>query len=70
MDIFGSVSAESGLIQRGNDSMEKEFEELRRSRPKQPLGGDFTFSDSFYFTRQGIESIVEDEVNRLPYIVP
>ena len=50
--------------------MEKEFEELRRSRPKQPLGGDFTFSDSFYFTRQGIESIVEDEVNRLPYIVP
>ena len=66
--MFCFVFAESGLIQRGNDSMEKEFEELRRSRPKQPLGGDFTFSDSFYFTRQGIESIVEDEVNRLPYI--
>ncbi|KAG7278279.1 hypothetical protein CRUP_036356 [Coryphaenoides rupestris] len=58
------ASTSSGLIQRGNGSMEKEFEELRRSRPKQPLGGDFTLSDSFYFTRQGIESIVEDEVTQ------
>lgn len=43
--------------------MEKELEELRRSRPKPPVGGDFTLSDCFYFTRQGIESIVDDEVH-------
>ena len=53
----------SGLIQREDGSMEEEFEELRRSRPKPPVGGDFTLSDSFYFSRRGIESIVEDEVD-------
>lgn len=53
----------SGLIQRENGSMEKELGELRRSRPKPPVGGDFTLSDCFYFTRKGIESIVEDEVH-------
>ena len=42
--------------------MEKELEDLRRSRPKPQDGGDFTLSDCFYFTRRGIESIVEDEV--------
>lgn len=42
--------------------MEKELEELRRSRPKPQDGGDFTLSDCFYFSRRGIESIVEDEV--------
>lgn len=51
-----------GLIQREDGSMEKELEELRRSRPKPPVGGDFTLSDCFYFTRRGIESIVDDEV--------
>lgn len=54
-----------GLIQREDGSMEEELEELRRSRPKPPVGGDFTLSDSFYFTRRGIESIVEDEVQFL-----
>lgn len=58
--VFACVS---GLIQRENGSMEKELEELRRSRPKPPVGGDFTLSDCFYFTRQGIESIVDDEVH-------
>lgn len=52
-----------GLIQREDGSMEKELEELRRSRPKPPVGGDFTLSDCFYFTRRGIENIVEDEVH-------
>ena len=52
----------SGLIQRDDGSMEKELEELRRSRPKPPDGGNFTLSDCFYFSRRGIESIVEDEV--------
>lgn len=55
-----------GLIQREDGSMEKELEELRRSRPKPPVGGDFTLSDSFYFTRRGIESIVDDEVHFMP----
>lgn len=56
-----SVSVAS-LIEREDGSMEKEFEELRRSRPKPPVGGDFTLSDCFYFSRKGIESIVDDEV--------
>lgn len=55
-----------GLIQREDGSMEKELEELRRSRPKPPVGGDFTLSDSFFFTRRGIESIVDDEVHFFP----
>ncbi|KAM4616414.1 glycerol-3-phosphate acyltransferase 3-like [Polymixia lowei] len=58
------ASTSNGLIQRGNGSMEKELEELRRSRPKPPVGGDFTLSDCFYFSRRGIESIVEDEVTQ------
>lgn len=57
-------SLSNGLIQRENGSMEKELEELRRSRPKPPVGGDFTLSDCFYFTRRGIESIVDDEVTQ------
>ncbi|XP_041644002.1 glycerol-3-phosphate acyltransferase 3-like [Cheilinus undulatus] len=52
------------LIQREDGSMEKELEELRRSRPKPSVGGDFTLSDCFYFSRKGIESIVEDEVTQ------
>ncbi|KAL7392607.1 hypothetical protein ABVT39_027100 [Epinephelus coioides] len=59
-----TASASNGLIQREDGSMEKELEELRRSRPKPPVGGDFTLSDSFYFTRKGIESIVDDEVTQ------
>ncbi|XP_057686891.1 glycerol-3-phosphate acyltransferase 3-like isoform X3 [Corythoichthys intestinalis] len=58
------ASSSSALIQREDGSMEKELEELRRSRPKPPVGGDFTLSDCFYFTRRGIESIVEDEVTQ------
>ena len=53
-----------GLIQREDGSMEKELEELRRSRKPKPLvGGDFSLSDCFYFSRRGIESIIEDEVH-------
>ncbi|CAG08584.1 unnamed protein product, partial [Tetraodon nigroviridis] len=57
-------SSSNVLIQRENGSMEKELEELRRSRPKPQDGGDFTLSDCFYFTRKGVESIVEDEVTQ------
>uniref|UniRef100_A0A7N6F760 Phospholipid/glycerol acyltransferase domain-containing protein n=1 Tax=Anabas testudineus TaxID=64144 RepID=A0A7N6F760_ANATE len=54
--VFTRVSCvcASGLIQREDGSMEKELGELRRSRP----------NDCFYFTRKGIESIVEDEVTQ------
>ncbi|XP_074527498.1 glycerol-3-phosphate acyltransferase 3-like [Halichoeres trimaculatus] len=58
------TSSSNGLIQREDGSMEKELEELRRSRPKPSVGGDFTLSDCFYFSRRGIESIVEDEVTQ------
>ncbi|CAN9513006.1 unnamed protein product [Ophioblennius macclurei] len=54
----------NGLIQREDGSMEEELEELRRSRPKPPDGGDFTLSDCFYFSRRGLESIIEDEVTQ------
>lgn len=58
------AASSNGLIQREDGSMEKELGELRRSRPKPPVGGDFTLSDCFYFSRRGIESIVEDEVTQ------
>ncbi|XP_030647232.1 glycerol-3-phosphate acyltransferase 3-like [Chanos chanos] len=58
------VSSSNGLIQRLDGSMEEQIWELRGSRPKPPVGGDFTLSDVFYFSRKGIESIVEDEVTQ------
>uniref|UniRef100_A0A8C7K7I4 1-acylglycerol-3-phosphate O-acyltransferase 9, like n=1 Tax=Oncorhynchus kisutch TaxID=8019 RepID=A0A8C7K7I4_ONCKI len=61
-DIF--VCGFPGLIQRDDGSMEEALGELRRSRPKPPVGGDFTLSDCFYFYRRGIEDIVEDEVTQ------
>ncbi|XP_056110791.1 glycerol-3-phosphate acyltransferase 3-like [Rhinichthys klamathensis goyatoka] len=57
-------SASNGLIQRENSSLEQEIEELRRNRPKSAERGDFTLSDVLYFTRTGIESIVEDDVTQ------
>ncbi|KAJ8397117.1 hypothetical protein AAFF_G00009710 [Aldrovandia affinis] len=57
-------SLSSGIIQRGDGSMEQEIGDLRRSRPKPQVGGDFTLSDVFYFNRKGIESIVEDQVTQ------
>ncbi|KAK9975273.1 hypothetical protein ABG768_023326 [Culter alburnus] len=57
-------SASNGLIQRDNSSLEQEIEELRRNRPKSAERGDFTLSDVLYFTRKGIESIVEDDVTQ------
>uniref|UniRef100_A0A8C9T4E9 1-acylglycerol-3-phosphate O-acyltransferase 9, like n=1 Tax=Scleropages formosus TaxID=113540 RepID=A0A8C9T4E9_SCLFO len=52
------------IIQRDDGSMEQEIGELRRCRPKSLAGGEFTLSDIFYFSRKGIESIVEDEVTQ------
>uniref|UniRef100_A0AAY4D7Y5 Phospholipid/glycerol acyltransferase domain-containing protein n=1 Tax=Denticeps clupeoides TaxID=299321 RepID=A0AAY4D7Y5_9TELE len=48
----------------GRSAEEPRIGELRRSRPKRPDGGDFTLSDVFYFSRKGLESIVEDEVTQ------
>ncbi|KAG9261611.1 glycerol-3-phosphate acyltransferase 3-like [Astyanax mexicanus] len=52
-------SSSNGLIQRDDSSLEKEIGERRRNR-----GGEFILSDVFYFSRKGIESIVEDEVTQ------
>uniref|UniRef100_A0A4W4E2K1 1-acylglycerol-3-phosphate O-acyltransferase 9, like n=1 Tax=Electrophorus electricus TaxID=8005 RepID=A0A4W4E2K1_ELEEL len=45
-----------------DSSLEKEIVELRRNRPRPVEGGDFALSDVFYFSRRGVESIMEDEV--------
>ncbi|XP_018603784.1 glycerol-3-phosphate acyltransferase 3 [Scleropages formosus] len=59
-----NASLANGIIQRDDGSMEQEIGELRRCRPKSLAGGEFTLSDIFYFSRKGIESIVEDEVTQ------
>lgn len=57
-------SPSTEIIQRDEGSMEQEIGELRRSQPKHQEGGDFALSDVFYFSRKGIETIVEDEVTQ------
>ncbi|KAG7318717.1 hypothetical protein KOW79_018472 [Hemibagrus wyckioides] len=57
-------STSYGLIRRDNSSLEKEIGELRRNRPRSGVGGAFAFSDAFYFSKKGFESIVEDEVTQ------
>uniref|UniRef100_A0AAR2JW52 Phospholipid/glycerol acyltransferase domain-containing protein n=1 Tax=Pygocentrus nattereri TaxID=42514 RepID=A0AAR2JW52_PYGNA len=52
-------SSSNGLIQRDDSSLEKEIGERRGNRR-----GDFALSDVFYFSKKGIESIVEDEVTQ------
>uniref|UniRef100_A0A8C4VQF5 Glycerol-3-phosphate acyltransferase 3 n=1 Tax=Gopherus evgoodei TaxID=1825980 RepID=A0A8C4VQF5_9SAUR len=49
-------SASSGIIQRDETTMEKEIAGLHRV--------DFELSDVFYFSKKGIEAIVEDEVTQ------
>uniref|UniRef100_A0A8C8RGK8 Glycerol-3-phosphate acyltransferase 3 n=1 Tax=Pelusios castaneus TaxID=367368 RepID=A0A8C8RGK8_9SAUR len=49
-------SASSGIIQRDETSMEMEIAGLRRV--------DFELSDVFYFSKKGVEAIVEDEVTQ------
>ncbi|XP_048876219.1 glycerol-3-phosphate acyltransferase 3 isoform X2 [Brienomyrus brachyistius] len=44
--------------------MEQEIGALRQSRPTSLSRGKFTLCDVFYFTRKGIESIVDDEVTQ------
>lgn len=57
-------SPSNALIQRDDWSLEQEMGELRRSRPRSGVGGAFALSDVFYFSKKGIESIVEDEVTQ------
>ncbi|CAB1352926.1 unnamed protein product [Coregonus sp. 'balchen'] len=54
----------NGLIQREGGSMEQEMGELRRYRTQSISRGDFALSDSFYFYRKGLESIVDDQVTQ------
>ncbi|XP_041956441.1 glycerol-3-phosphate acyltransferase 3-like [Alosa sapidissima] len=58
------ASPSNGIIERDDGSMEQEIGELRHGRPRTQEGGDFTLSDVFYFSRKGIETIVEDEVTQ------
>uniref|UniRef100_A0AAZ3Q3U7 Glycerol-3-phosphate acyltransferase 3 n=1 Tax=Oncorhynchus tshawytscha TaxID=74940 RepID=A0AAZ3Q3U7_ONCTS len=53
-----------GLIQREGGSMEQEMGELRRYRTQSISRGEFALSDSFYFYRKGLESIVDDQVTQ------
>ncbi|XP_073680924.1 glycerol-3-phosphate acyltransferase 3 isoform X2 [Garra rufa] len=54
----------NGIIEKDDGSMEEEIGELRRSHPKNLVGGDFTLCDAFYFCKKGIENIVEDQVTQ------
>ncbi|XP_024286914.1 glycerol-3-phosphate acyltransferase 3 isoform X1 [Oncorhynchus tshawytscha] len=54
----------NGLIQREGGSMEQEMGELRRYRTQSISRGEFALSDSFYFYRKGLESIVDDQVTQ------
>lgn len=44
--------------------MEQEMGELRRYRTQSISRGEFALSDSFYFYRKGLESIVDDQVTQ------
>lgn len=61
--VLTPLCTSSGLIQRDDSSLEKEIGELRRSGAS-PVGGAFTLSDVCYFSKKGMESIVEDQVTQ------
>ncbi|CAJ1069895.1 glycerol-3-phosphate acyltransferase 3 [Xyrichtys novacula] len=52
----------NGIIERAEGSMEEELEQLRSSRSL--AGGEFALSDVFYFYKNGLESIVDDQVTQ------
>lgn len=67
----------SGIIAKEPTSLEEELKEIRRSGSNRDLDGssststghapspsEFAMSDTFYFCRRGVESIVDDEVTK------
>ncbi|XP_069023428.1 glycerol-3-phosphate acyltransferase 3 [Embiotoca jacksoni] len=56
------VPLPSGIIERAGGSMEEEMGQLRRPGP--PEGAEFCLSDSLYFYKKGLESIVDDQVTQ------
>ncbi|MBN3290213.1 GPAT3 acyltransferase, partial [Polypterus senegalus] len=57
-------AATNGIIQRdAGFSIETEIAE-RKARRKAQIRGDFELNDVFYFSKKGVESIVEDEVTQ------
>uniref|UniRef100_A0A9J7YJE0 Phospholipid/glycerol acyltransferase domain-containing protein n=3 Tax=Cyprinus carpio TaxID=7962 RepID=A0A9J7YJE0_CYPCA len=54
----------NGIIAKEPTSLEEELKEIRRNGSSQDLDGSFEMSDTFYFCRRGIESIVDDEVTK------
>uniref|UniRef100_A0A9R1SJD8 Phospholipid/glycerol acyltransferase domain-containing protein n=3 Tax=Cyprinus carpio TaxID=7962 RepID=A0A9R1SJD8_CYPCA len=53
----------NGIIAKEPTSLEEELKEIRRNGSSQDLD-EFEMSDTFYFCRRGIESIVDDEVTK------
>uniref|UniRef100_A0A671KI33 Glycerol-3-phosphate acyltransferase 4-like n=1 Tax=Sinocyclocheilus anshuiensis TaxID=1608454 RepID=A0A671KI33_9TELE len=54
----------NGIIAKEPTSLEEELKEIRRNGSSRDLDGSFEVSDTFYFCRRGIESIVDDEVTK------
>uniref|UniRef100_A0A672SXZ1 Glycerol-3-phosphate acyltransferase 4 n=1 Tax=Sinocyclocheilus grahami TaxID=75366 RepID=A0A672SXZ1_SINGR len=57
----------NSIIAKEPTSLEDELKEIRRncsSRDPSPSSSEFEMSDTFYFCRRGIESIVDDEVTK------
>uniref|UniRef100_A0A673LVE7 Glycerol-3-phosphate acyltransferase 4-like n=1 Tax=Sinocyclocheilus rhinocerous TaxID=307959 RepID=A0A673LVE7_9TELE len=52
------------IIAKEPTSLEEELKEIRRNGSSRDLDGSFEMSDTFYFCRRGIESIVDDEVTK------
>ncbi|XP_070706609.1 glycerol-3-phosphate acyltransferase 3 [Pempheris klunzingeri] len=57
------VPLPNGIIERGGGSMEEEMGQLRSSRPP-AAAGEFSLSDVLYFSKRGVESIVDDQVTQ------
>lgn len=56
------VRLHTGIIERARGSMEEQMRQLHCSRPTAP--GEFCLSDSMYFCKKGLESIVDDQVTQ------
>lgn len=56
----------AAIIAKEPTSLEEEIKEIRRSGSNRDLdhASEFEMSDIFYFCRQGVESIMDDEVTK------
>ncbi|XP_060928126.1 glycerol-3-phosphate acyltransferase 3 [Limanda limanda] len=56
------VPLPNGIIERAGGSMEEEMAPLRNS--VSPAGAEFSLSDALYFYKEGVESMVDDQVTQ------